>query len=217
MRKETIKYFFSVEGDTERWYLNWLQTKINSNEYSRYNIKIDCKRCSDPRTYVKNSNILKKTEVTHLVDIESYEDSHIKRFECTLDNMKEAQKMGKDIRYVLGYSNFTFELWMILHKYPCNKILADRTQYLEFINKAYNENFKSLKKFKNEKEFHRILSNLTLDDVKDAINRAKSIMSDKSINGLIEKNYKGYKYYVDNPSLSIYKSIEKILTTCEII
>lgn len=42
-------------------------------------------------------------------------------------------------------------------------------------------------------------------------------MSDKSINGLIEKNYKGYKYYVDNPSLSIYKSIEKILTTCEII
>jgi len=42
MRKETIKYFFSVEGDTERWYLNWLQTKINSNEYSKYNIKIDC-------------------------------------------------------------------------------------------------------------------------------------------------------------------------------
>jgi|LSQX01.3.fsa_nt_gb hypothetical protein len=42
MRKETIKYFFSVEGDTGRWYLNWLQTKINSNEYSKYNIKIDC-------------------------------------------------------------------------------------------------------------------------------------------------------------------------------
>jgi len=131
--------------------------------------------------------------------------------------MKEAQKMGKDIRYVLGYSNFTFELWMILHKYPCNKILADRTQYLEFINKAYNENFKSLKKFKNEKEFHRILSNLTLDDVINAVNRAKAIMLDKSNNGLTEKNYKGYKYYVDNPSLSIYKSIEKILTACKLI
>lgn len=59
--------------------------------------------------------------------------------------------MGKDIRYVLGYSNFTFELWMILHKYPCNKILADRTQYLEFINKADNENFKSLKNSKTKK------------------------------------------------------------------
>lgn len=142
MRKETIKYFFSVEGDTERWYLIWLQAKINSNECSKYNIKIDCKRCSDPRKYVKNSNILKKTEVTHLVDIESNEDSHVKRFECTLDNMKEAQKMGKDIRYILGYSNFTFELWMILHKDPCNKILTDRTKYRELINKAYNENFK---------------------------------------------------------------------------
>ena len=29
MRKENRTYFFSVEGDTEKWYLDWLQTTIN--------------------------------------------------------------------------------------------------------------------------------------------------------------------------------------------
>ena len=30
MRKETRKYYFSVEGETEHWYLNWLQNTINA-------------------------------------------------------------------------------------------------------------------------------------------------------------------------------------------
>lgn len=30
--------------------------------------------------------------------------------------MESAQNLGKSIKYKLGYSNFTFELWMILHK-----------------------------------------------------------------------------------------------------
>ena len=30
MRKETKKYYFSVEGETEKWYLEWLENTINS-------------------------------------------------------------------------------------------------------------------------------------------------------------------------------------------
>ena len=29
-RKENIKYFFSVEGDTEKWYLEWLCEQIRA-------------------------------------------------------------------------------------------------------------------------------------------------------------------------------------------
>ena len=29
MRKETKKYFFTVEGETEEWYFEWLQMAIN--------------------------------------------------------------------------------------------------------------------------------------------------------------------------------------------
>lgn len=37
--------------------------------------------------------------------------------------MKAAQNSGKDIKYQLGYSNFTFELWIIVHKTDCNGVL----------------------------------------------------------------------------------------------
>ena len=30
-RKQTKKYYFSVEGETEKWYLEWLQKQINLN------------------------------------------------------------------------------------------------------------------------------------------------------------------------------------------
>ena len=29
-RKECRKYYFSVEGETEKWYLKWLESQINS-------------------------------------------------------------------------------------------------------------------------------------------------------------------------------------------
>ena len=29
-KKSTKKYYFTVEGETEQWYLKWLETLINS-------------------------------------------------------------------------------------------------------------------------------------------------------------------------------------------
>ena len=40
VRKETKKYYFSVEGETEKWYLDWLQKTINSITESKYNVKL---------------------------------------------------------------------------------------------------------------------------------------------------------------------------------
>ena len=41
-RKTTKKYYFSVEGETEQWYLQWLQKIINETETSVYNVSFDC-------------------------------------------------------------------------------------------------------------------------------------------------------------------------------
>lgn len=35
-RKSTKKYYFSVEGETEQWYLKWLQDLINGTEQAAY-------------------------------------------------------------------------------------------------------------------------------------------------------------------------------------
>ena len=39
-RKTTKTYFFTVEGETEKLYLDWLQNEINSNSQSKYKVQI---------------------------------------------------------------------------------------------------------------------------------------------------------------------------------
>ena len=219
MRKETKKYYFSVEGETEQWYLQWLQNTINSDPNTQYCVKLDCPIQKDPLKRAKGLVALGKTEIIHVFDYESGEPIHVQQFKTALDRMKEAQsiRVGKGITYHLGYSNFTFELWIVLHKGDCNGMLAHRRQYLTPINRAYSENFENLDQYKHEDNFKRVLSKLTLDDVREAILRAKSIMQNNQTSGLVFQQYKGYRYYEENPSLSIWEAIEKILIDCILI
>ena len=67
MRKISNSYFFSVEGETEKLYLDWLQKEINSESSSTHNACIKAKVEKDPMRFVKTIPILNKTEVWHLL------------------------------------------------------------------------------------------------------------------------------------------------------
>lgn len=216
-RKQRRTYYFSVEGDTEKWYLDWLQEAINTNEQTQYVVKLDSKVEKDPLARVKRLAILSKTEITHVFDRESEEAEHQKQFQATLDLMKKAQGTGKQIKYVLGYSNFTFDLWMILHKMDCYASFVHRDHYLNSLNKAYEEHFATMKEYKREENFKRVLSKLSLEDVRKAIGRAKKIKKQCQDAGYTLCEYKGYRYYRENPSLSIWECIEKILRECGVL
>lgn len=217
MRKENRTYYFSVEGETEQWYLEWLQRIINAEPNAKYTVKLDSKIQKDPLSRVKRMTVVGETEITHIFDYESDEEIHVKQFKTALERMKDAQNTGKNIKYHLGYSNFTFELWMILHKADCNGSLMHRRQYLMPLNRAYGENFENLDQYKHENNFKRILSNLTLDNVRQAIRRAKVIMRKNEEMGYRLQEYKGYRYYKENPSLSLWEQIERILTDCKVL
>ncbi|QOV18791.1 RloB domain-containing protein [Blautia liquoris] len=217
MRKENRTYYFSVEGETEQWYLEWLQRIINSYSDTKYTVKIDSKVQKDPLARVKRLTVLGETEITHIFDRESEDAVHVKQFQKTLDRMEMAQNSGKDITYNLGYSNFTFELWIILHKTDCNSLRIHRKQYLAPLNKAYGENFENLDQYKHKNNFERVLKQLTLDNVRAAIRRSKTIMKRNQDAGYTLQEYNRYKYYAENPSLSIWESIEKILNECELL
>lgn len=217
MRKENRTYYFSVEGETEQWYLEWLQRTINAESGAKYTVKLDSKIQKDPLSRIKRMTIVGKTEITHIFDYESDEEKHIKEFKNTLDRMKEAQASGKNIKYHLGYSNFTFELWMILHMSDCNAVLSHRRQYLNPLNRAYGENFENLVQYKEEKNFKRILSKLTLEHVKQAIRRSEVIMRRNETMGNKLQQYKGYCYYRENPSLAVWEQIKQILQDCGLV
>ena len=59
-RKECRKYYFSVEGETEKWYLKWLESQINSKDNAKYNVKIIAEVNKNPIKMVKKNNDLRK-------------------------------------------------------------------------------------------------------------------------------------------------------------
>lgn len=217
MKKQTKKYYFSVEGETEKWYFAWLQKSVNAIEESKYNVKFDVQIQQNPVARVKGMMILGKTEVVHVFDRESENPSHMARFERTLRRMREAEKLGKTVKYTLGYSNVTFELWMILHKTECNGPKNSSTEYLPVLNKAYGENFENLREYKHENHFKRILNTLTLQDVIAAVQRSKAIMQRNEENGFVLQQHGRYKFYRENPSLSLWEVVYKILKECGIL
>ena len=98
-RKSTKKYYFSVEGETEQWYLKWLQDLINVTDEAEYKVSIDCRIQKNPLKYAKSLTITQKVEVYHFFDYESDEEIHVKGFQDALANMKEAQNIGRQITY----------------------------------------------------------------------------------------------------------------------
>ena len=209
-------FYFSVEGETEDWYLQWLSKSINALPQAKFKSSFDCKIEKDPLSRAKGISVLGKTEIFHIFDRESEEQVPVQQFETTLRRMKEAQGIGKTIKYALGYSNFAFDLWMVLHKADCNRPLSYRHQYLDPINRAYQEHFSDMDEYKKEKNFKRLLAKLTLDDVCTAINRADRIMEMNRENGCPEQHFCGYSYYTVNPSLSIGEVVKSIFKQCKI-
>lgn len=207
------KYVLTVEGETELWYFNWLEDTINSSSSSSFKVSILPVIQQNPLKYAKGRTNFTTPYLAHICDIESNEEVHQKKFVGILNQLSEAKKMKK-ISYELGYSNFTFELWIILHKKSCSASLTNRTQYLPLINRIFNEQFENLDQYKHEQCFKRCLDKLCLDDVKEAVRRAKALMDQKDKDGFRPVQYKGFNYHQDNPALTIWMIVCRILCDC---
>ena len=68
-KKQTLKYFFSVEGETEELYLKWLENEINSDDNAKYRVSLN-PDTREPIKFVKSLNTLGKTTIYHLMDYE---------------------------------------------------------------------------------------------------------------------------------------------------
>lgn len=114
--------------------------------------------------------------------------------------MKNSEKLGKTIKYELGYSNIDFELWIILHKKDLFGSVGSKDQYLKNINQIFGTKFEGLREYKEEKNFLQILSKITLDDIRAAIARAEKITKQRMYEGKPIKTC-GYEWFDKNPAL----------------
>lgn len=84
--KNTKRYYFTVEGETEQWYLLWLQNKINDTETAQYKVSFDCPVQKNPLKRAKSLVVTSKTVIYHISDYESDEPTHVRQFTDTMDN-----------------------------------------------------------------------------------------------------------------------------------
>lgn len=217
-RKLTRKYWFTVEGENESWYLAWLQNTLNRSEKCRYRVIINSTVQQNPLKYSKTLNPLAVPEVTHLCDYESNEEHHVKRFRDVCQQLKESTGLGgRNFKYHLGYSNFTFELWILLHKEDFCEPVEHRYDYLRHINRAYNQRYARMGNYKSERNFKRMIGRLTLGDVITAIGRAREITTRNRERNMPSDVCCGYEFFTVNPSLSIWEPVECILTECGVL
>ena len=216
MRKICNKYYLSVEGETEQWYFERLQELINNKEELLFKVKFYPKISKSITSTAKSiSAPYKPTKVFHICDYESNEQVHVKQFNKVLDELKNVNKINKNLEYKLGYSNFSFDLWMILHKIQQKGSLSHRKQYVNGINRAYNEKFQFIDDYKEEKNFKRILQKIELEDVIRAVKNGNEIRKMNEENAKDKcKIYGKFKYYTENPDLTINKCVEQILKEC---
>ena len=210
--KRNKKYFFSVEGETEFLYFQHLQKLIQAVDTRTANPVFRIEKCS-PSKCVKKISVIHPCTITAVFDVEDADVEHRKRFENTLKEMSEAEKLGKTIKFDLGYSNIDFELWIILHKKELFGNVGSKAQYLKNINQIFGTKFEALREYKTERNFSQILSKITLDDVKAAIARAEKITKQRMSEGNPIRTC-DYEWFDKNPALSVHCVIKKILSEC---
>lgn len=225
-KKESNSYNISVEGENcETLYFEHLAKIINDYEPALYKAHIFPKK-KNPLSFAKSRiNIYsgksgnKKPSIKyfHIQDIEDYYDSFQKnKFEKLIDEIDKAKEECNIGYYKLGYSNFSFDLWIALHKIDMNFPVNDRHQYYRYINKGFKTNFQHMDDYKSEDEFKKILSLITLKDVIDAVKRAKKIRKKHEADGNHLESYKKFKFYKNNPDLTVNEVVEEILNDCGI-
>lgn len=218
-KRLTNKTFtITVEGECEKYYFEHLRNLINNTPHRKYNceFKPTLSLTKKPLGYAKNFSFI-KNRFFHIQDIEDYSNEEYKKiFENLLQEIKEANKY---VKYRLGYTNFSFELWILLHKREMNHSVQSRKDYIEYINKVFKKSYKDISEYKVKDEFKSILSQITLDDVYTAIKRSKKIRSANDNKTSLAQNQKKIKYgnyifYAINPDLDLHEVVEIMLKEC---
>ena len=220
IKKESRQFHISVEGvNCEKMYFEHLAKLINTSDRNTYNLKVDPRKMS-PMEYAKRNAHKpmekrrgnKRIPYIHVQDIEDYySDLHRAKFYGMIDEMRNAEdKFG--IVYELGYSNYTFELWMLLHVADMKHAIQDRHSYLALVNRWFHRSYKSIDEFKSHDEFQGFLDEfVTLDSIKLAISRAEKIVQTNGEDKKVKETYKGVTFFRDNPDITVHGVVQMIL------
>lgn len=127
---------------------------------------------------------------------------------CTsLQRKSSISKNGKKVYH--AFSNVNFDLWLVLHKENFSRPVTSNDAYVASVRRLYS--LPTTNDIKCKDAMDKILSQITLTDVKMAIARTDKIrsaklMTDRHVIGSIE--------YYDNPDFSLHEFLKIVLKDC---
>lgn len=187
-RKEYLCYF---EGQQEEMYFKHISKLIKQN-YENANIVF--KKISKIQALSRSSTNIPKIAVF------DYDNNKVEF---------EKKVKIKDIKTV--YTSLNFDLWLLLHKSRFNKTVQNNNSYITKIKNAYNLGLEE--DIKKERVMEKILNNISIDDVRKAINNGNEIMNlkNKQDRKIVNRKF----YYYDNPSMNINDFFSNIFNEIE--
>ena len=218
--KQCLSYNISVEGEVcEKLYFEHLARLINECEKATYKVSFFVKKKTPASFYKSRVNTYAKKKKAkngdgyityfHVQDLESFQ-THNEVFRNLLNEI-DTLKNQFGIEYDLGYTNYSFDLWIAIHKKDMRKSVSHRSKYYLDINDAYGTNYQHMDDYKSVEEFTKILEKITLHDVIMAVKRGEAIRLAHENSGDHKEVWKGFVYCRDNPDMTLHQIVKDIL------
>ncbi len=194
-------YLCICEGLQEEMYLNYIASliKVFPQKVVKFNTTID-KPYRLNRTY-------EEYDSAAIFDYD-FNDVEFKDNIKLCDQLNNAnkptqRKKGKNTYH--AFSNVNFDLWLILHKEDFSRPVLRNNAYVADLRRIYG--LESTEDIKSESAIKKILSQISLEDVKNAISRADNIREGKIDD---DKMFIGSTVYYSNPDFSIHEFLKVV-------
>lgn len=208
LRKPDLLYIIACEGkNQEKLYFERVQNIINAIDKRKYNILFDFAEPfgGDPKCVVERA-INKSIGKTNKAAVFDYDGKKNK--------YEEAIDLGIENNIELGYTNYSFDLWLIWHKIDFDACVNCQNDYESEVKRVFG--LKANRNIKKENAVQEINSQIALQNILDAIDRAEKKGQDNKNNKVAIITVKGNKYY-SNPDTRIHIILKEVLRKANVL
>lgn len=193
-----INYFCVVEGQQEQLYLNHLAKLLKKSGNKNFNFNVRVGKLKDlEKSYFEYDSVL-------VFDYDFNQTEFERNLSGCINLNKKNKHTKKNIYH--AYSSACFDLWLILHKKYFDAPVSKAQGYVDEVHRTFGLDNEA--NIKSKEIIEKILEQITLDDVKKAVERAEKIHKNKLQCDAI--NINGEVYY-PNPDFSIHKFINIVI------
>lgn len=200
IRRPQLLCIIGCEGiNQEKLYFAKVQDLINSIEPRTHDLLFDFAEPfgGDPKCVVQRV-VTKSIGKQNKGAVFDYDGKQAK--------YEEAIDLAMENQITLGYTNYCFDLWLILHKEDYFSSVNSQDDYVGKLRQVYG--LRRDANIKKKEQVELILKQIDIEDIKAAIVRADFIAS-SNLKKEANKTSQKHEYY-DNPDTKIHNMLRSI-------